>query len=146
MTNDNDTTFQELAEAVQEIDRLKAENARLAAALYKMGSKIPFPEIRAGNAEAMAYHTGRNDHYCGMPALALVAWLQSLAKQLRAFDSVKAEAANHYSTALRDLLAPTVELLSGNQIITFEGCQYYILPTEETENALSRLAAHCARG
>jgi len=35
MTNDNDTTFQDLSCAYREIDRLKAENARLVAALAK---------------------------------------------------------------------------------------------------------------
>jgi hypothetical protein len=73
MTNDNDIAFQELASAVQEIDRLKSDNARLAAA------------VRAEFKKTGNTHTECTCELC------------------KVMDG--------NSTALCDLLAPTIQLL-----------------------------------
>lgn len=104
MTNDNDTTFQDFGWAMQEIERLKAENARLAEALAEYERTEPLKKKECKGLVDQLVRTEAQLHGCYADALALNdghEWAISRAIKLRIEDAA--------STALRDLLAPTVE-------------------------------------
>lgn len=113
MTNDNDATFQELYDAQREIDRLKAENFQLKG---ELGS------IRSGSAKVLRFK-------------------EQEIKALRS-DNVRLAAALQQAvdvtTALRDLLGPTLRLLEGLQEAGALNLSYDI---DHVEEQLARLRA-----